>query len=298
LIFLPAAYNRRVTLVAGLDLRAFAAAHPRLAEAYLRQQERLGCVRPSWRFAWVTSAGGIVARVVYWGLPGAVAPCLIDVAIGDESAIADLLAASLARLGVTTIDYQPTRPLGAGRGVDEPAALEANGFALIATQQRLLHSGPPPRVPVMPGVELPAVHDLGLETLVPLVATVRSATSDRATAARPDPTAEVTALHEAAHDPRWWTVAIDDGVPVGFVLPIRTDGGPVIADIGVVPEARRRGIGRLLLAHGTAVVIGETGRVGADVDDGNAAMLATAFSVGYVAVAARAHWVRTAASAP
>jgi GNAT superfamily N-acetyltransferase len=286
-----------MSVVAGLNLPTFAGGHSRLEAAYLRDQERLGCIRPAWRFAWLDQNGAIRARAVYWGLPGAPKPCLLDVVIGgDDEAAAALLDTSLAELGIGAIDYQPTRPLGAGRGSDEPPALEANGFSLVATQRRLLHSGPSPVVPMIDGVELRAIGEVGPDVLVSLLAAVRSATADRATAGRGDAAAEVAALRQVAHDAAWWTLAFERGRPVGFVLPIRTDGGPVIGDIGVVPSARGRGIGRLLLAHGTAAVLGETGRVGADVDDDNRAMLAVASSLGYVAVADRAHWVRTEAS--
>jgi GNAT superfamily N-acetyltransferase len=277
----------------GLDLRACAAPHPRLAEAYLERQESLGSIRPEWRFAAVGGGGEILARVSYWGLPAGDAPCLLDVVIGaDEQATIELLAHSLGELGIGAIDYQPTRAAGCGRGMDEPSALEACGFALVATQQRLLHRGPPPPVPVISGFALRSVQELAYGDLVPLVAAVRSATADRATFMRPDVAAEIAALRAVAHDPAWWIVACEGDLPVGFVLPIRTDGGPVIGDIGVVPSARGRGVGRMLLAHGTAAVLGETGRVGADVDDANAAMLATASAVGYRAYAARAHYRR------
>ena len=284
-------------MVAALDLGSFAAAHQRLTELYLRRQEALGCIRPEWRYAWVDATGAIRARAVFWGLPGADRPLLLDVVLGDDGeATAVLLAAGLRELAIGAIDYQPTRALGAGRGADEPSALEACGFALVATQTRLLHSGPPPAVDALSGVELRAIAEVGYDTLPSLVAEVRRATADRGTGDRTDGDAEVASLRQVAHDPRWWTLAIETGRPVGYVLPIRTDGGPVIGDIGVVPAARGRGIGRLLLAHGTAAVLGETGLVGADVDDQNAAMLAVASSLGFVTVAGRAHWVRTDAS--
>ena len=280
-------------MVAALDLGSFAAAHPRLSETYLRRQEALGCIRPEWRFAWVDATGAVRARAVFWGLPGADRPFLLDVVLGDDDqATAELLAAALRDLAVGAIDYQPTRALGIGRGADEPSALEACGFALVATQTRLLHSGPPPAADALSPVELRAIAEVGYDALPSLVAEVRRATADRGTGARTDGEAEVASLRQVAHDPRWWTLALENARPVGYVLPIRTDGGPVIGDIGVVPAARGHGIGRLLLAHGTAAVLGETGRVGADVDDHNAPMLAVARSVGYEQVGARAHYVR------
>lgn len=240
------------------------------------------------------TTGAIRARAVFWGLPGGDRPLLLDVVLGDDDqATADVLAAGLSDLAIGEIDYQPTRALGAGRGADEPPALEACGFALMATQMRLLHSGPPPAVDALPGVELRAIAEIGYDALPSLVTEVRRATADRGTGDRTDGATEVASLRQVAHDPRWWSLALESGRPVGYVLPIRTDGGPVIGDIGVVPAARGRGIGRLLLAHGTAAVLGETGRVGADVDDHNTAMLATASAVGFRAHAARAHWARS-----
>jgi hypothetical protein len=282
-------------VVAAPDLGSFAAAHPRLTEEYLRRQEALGCVPPEWRFAWVDhTTGAIRARAVFWGLPGADRPMLLDVVLGADDEATEVLAAGLRDLAIGAIDYQPTRAVGAGRGADEPAALEACGFALVATQQRLLHSGPPPAFDALSGVELRAIGDVGYDGLPSLVAEVRRATADRGTGDRTDGDAEVASLRQAAHDPGWWTLALENRRPVGYVLPIRTDGGPVIGDIGVALAARGRGIGRLLLARGTAAVLGETGRVGADVDDQNAAMLAVAYSVGYAQVGARAHYVRPA----
>jgi len=281
-------------VVAALDLGSFTAAHPRLTETYLRRQEALGCIRPEWRFASVGPTGAVRSRAAFWGLPGADRPFLLDVVLGDDDqATAEVLAAGLRDLAIGAIDYQPTRALGIGRGADEPPALEACGFALVATQKRLLHSGPPPAVAALSGVELRAIAEAGYDALSSLVAAVRRATADRGTGERTDGDAEVAALRQVAHDPRWWTLALEHGQPVGYVLPIRTDGGPVIGDIGVVPAARVRGIGRLLLAYGTTAVLGETGRVGADVDDHNVAMLATASAVGFRAHAERAHWVRS-----
>ena len=294
-ISLASGYDGGMSVVAALDLASFAVAHPRLTDSYLRRQEVLGCIRPEWRFAWVDATGAIRARAVFWGLPGNDRPMLLDVVMGDDDeATRELLAAGLRDLAIGAVDYQPTRALGAERGADEPSALEACGFALVATQRRLLHSGPPPAVAALSGVELRAVAEVGYDALPSLVATVRTATADRGTGERTDGAAEVDALRQVAHDPSWWTLAVETGQPVGYVLPIRTDGGPVIGDIGVVPAARGRGIGRLLLAHGTTAVLGETGRVGADVDDHNAAMLATASAVGFRAHAVRAHWVRSA----
>jgi GNAT superfamily N-acetyltransferase len=283
------------TLVAGIDVAAFAATHARLTAAYLTAQERLGCIRPSWRFAWV-AGGAITARVVYWGLRGASAPCLVDVVLGDDDpATTQLLAASLDRLGIGAIDYQPTRTPGAGRSPSvEPAALEACGFALVATQRRLRHAGPAPAVVPVPEITLATADDVGDDALAALIAEVRAATADRATAGGADAAEVVASLRACDHEPAWWTIAIDRRAarPVGFVLPIRTDGDPAIADIGVVPGARGRGLGRLLLAHATAAVLPGAGGVVADVDDDNAAMLAAAARVGYQPFSARAHYVR------
>ncbi len=283
----------------GLDLLTFAADHDRLRYEYLAEQERLGCVRPDWRFACVADDGKVGARASYWGLPGATRPIELDVlvAAGSEpDAVARLLAFSLNELGLDTIDYLPVRPPGGARPFEtEPAALEAVGFELIAIQRRLEHGGDPPAAaPAPPGTEVCSVADLGYDLLIRLIAAAHESSGDRATRDH-NPVTELATLRQLEHDPAAWEIVSDrvSSRPLGFVLPARTpEGGGVIAFIGVVPDARGRGLGRHLLARGTRSLRCDSAspRVVVDVDDENTPMLCAAASVGYTEFASRAHY--------
>jgi RimJ/RimL family protein N-acetyltransferase len=286
-------------IVRGLDLMAFAADHDRLRLDYLAEQERLGCVRPEWRFAFVGDDGRVGARASYWGLPGGTRPVELDVLVAGDSDpddIARLLSASLTDLGITEIDYLPARPRGGTRSPEtEPAALEVAGFALLAIQRRLEHTAARPAVPPSPPeVTVRSVADLGYDVLVPLIAAAHESSGDRATRDR-EPAAELATLRQLEHDPASWHVGVDDTMSrlLGFVLPARTpERAAVIAFIGVVPEARGRGLGRHLLARATVSLRTDPSitRVVADVDAENTPMLRAAAAVGYTDFAARAHY--------
>lgn len=261
--------------------------HPRLAAAYLAEQERLGCIPPAWRFA----RGG--ARVNYWGLPGADRPMMIDVIVDDDAGgVRELLAASLAALRLAVVDYLADRPPGGERSlVTEPLALEALGFALIAMQVRLEHTAEVGGGELA-GIAIRPAAELSEPALCGLLGAVHSVSLDRATRDR-DPAADLAGLRALDHDPAWWEVAFDGATPIGFVMPTRTpEGAAVIGFIGVTPAARGRGIGRALLARGTATLRRDPAvtRVIADVDAGNAAMRRAAAAVGYVELATRAHY--------
>jgi len=60
---------------------------------------------------------------------------------------------------------------------------------------------------------------------------------------------ETLATHKrtGVFSPRWWHVALREGRPVGVVLLNNLEGRGEIAYLGVVPEARGRGIGRALV---------------------------------------------------
>jgi RimJ/RimL family protein N-acetyltransferase len=288
-----------VPVVRGLELAAFA--HPddeRLALDYLADQERRGCIRADWRFAHVDAAGAVGARVAYWAPPGAAAPLLVDCIHDDAAGTAGaVLGASLAALSIGAIDYMVARPDPAARGPrGEPPALEAHGFALVAIQHRLAHTGPVPPTAVPDGVALRSVADVGYDAIAQVFPAVQDASADRGSRDR-DPAGELAMLQSLEHDPTWWEVALDraTGAPLGFVAPALTgDGGSVIAMIGVAAGARGRGIGRCLLAAGTANLrrAEPTARIIADVDEDNAAMLRAAAAVGYAPFGSRAHYRR------
>ncbi|WP_017608758.1 GNAT family N-acetyltransferase [Nocardiopsis xinjiangensis] len=82
----------------------------------------------------------------------------------------------------------------------------------------------------------------------------------------------------------WWRVAtLEDGEPVGFVLPARNAKHPIIGYIAVLPEHRGRGYIDDLLAEGTRVLTEEGGesRVHAATDLGNVPMARAFDRAGY-----------------
>jgi len=289
-----------VPIVRALALDQFATDHPRLTRAYLADQEARGCIRPDWRFAWVDADGRVGSRVVYWGRAGDAAPILVDVVAADAAGtVGEVLAGSLAELGVGAIEYLADRAAGAPRAAGvEPDALERVGFTAISTQTRFVHTGPVAVPPWPAGVEVRSVAELGYEPLVELIAAVQTGSDDRATRDRAAAD-ELAALRGLDHDPAAWAFAVERSraAPLGFVMPaITPDGGRVIAFIGVRPEARGRGVGRGLLAVGTAALrrTAPDASIRADVDDANPAMLRATAAVGYRAVAGRAHYRRVA----
>jgi len=79
----------------------------------------------------------------------------------------------------------------------------------------------------------------------------------------------------------WWSIIDWDGVPSGLVLPVIFTGCArhgldegTIYHIGVVPERRGRGLGRLLLGRGTDVLLHHgVWRIMADTAAENAPMI-------------------------
>jgi len=87
----------------------------------------------------------------------------------------------------------------------------------------------------------------------------------------------------------WWKLAYDAaGDLVGFAIPSRNSGGPVVGFLGVVPEHRGRGYAADLLAEITAD-LADMGaqRIAADTDLGNVPMAETFRRLGYTNFAVR-----------
>lgn len=267
-----------MTVVRGMGLEAFAIeGDARFARDYLEDQERFGCMPPAWRFAWVGADQRVGTRITYWGPPGATAPMLIDAIRADAAGtLPRVLAASLDALAVDTIDYFADAA--------DPAA-EAAGFVVTATQVRFVHTGPVAPMAVPAGVALRSVAELGYDAVLRVLPRTQQASGDRSTRGS-DPAQLLAELRALDHEPAWWELAVDraTGEPLGFVAPARTgDGGHVIALIGVAADARGRGLGRCLLATGTASLRRDApaARIRADVDATNDAMLRVAGAVGY-----------------
>jgi GNAT superfamily N-acetyltransferase len=88
----------------------------------------------------------------------------------------------------------------------------------------------------------------------------------------------------------WWSVIAADGVPVGFVLPVVFTGCArdgldegAIYHIGVVPEHRGRGLGRLLLGRATDTLLAHgVWQISTDTAAENNAMVRVFTAAGYI----------------
>ena len=114
--------------------------------------------------------------------------------------------------------------------------------------------------------------------------------------------AKMAAVHAAAFDPGWsatelaasargngaFALAVDDEAMVGFVIARIIAGQAEILTIAVDPSARRRGIGRALVAA-TAGVAANSGAsaVFLEVDVSNASAIALYHGEGFVKVGVR-----------
>jgi len=131
------------------------------------------------------------------------------------------------------------------------------------------------------------------DVLVDLYARSRTSTLDRRTAATMlnprDYISELQTIGDPGFSSDLWLVAVEHDVPFGFALgAVRQDPmfkcrTGLVLEIGVVPEKRRRGFGRLLLTQALPVLT----EVGAEravslIDDANIASLRTHQPLGFV----------------
>jgi GNAT superfamily N-acetyltransferase len=100
---------------------------------------------------------------------------------------------------------------------------------------------------------------------------------------------DLDAYHEMPGERSWWKLAYDSaGDLVGFAIPSRNNGGPVVGFLGVVPEHRGHAYAADLLAEITAD-LADLGaqRIAADTDLGNVPMANTFRRLGYRQFAVR-----------
>ena len=266
---------------------------------YLRELWVAGNSRPSWCF--VAEAGGaFIARVVYWGMPNAPAPVLIDLLdIADDYDFVTvgevLLRRSLSALaahGAGTIEYHPeaNRHLGT-ISPDERTLMRRLGFRRIRTARRFerisTSAGP---AGTTGDLRFRSLGEVGDESFVGAIAAVNRDGLDRRIrrdveslgpeAAARRKFANSLALHA---QPEWWQLAYTPASElVGLVMPSLIDGQPVIDYIGVVPERRgRRHIDQLIARAIDVFEERDAPRIRADTDAVNHPMLAALRRAGF-----------------
>jgi ribosomal-protein-alanine N-acetyltransferase len=115
-------------------------------------------------------------------------------------------------------------------------------------------------------------------------------------------------LHAGSFDPAWSAhdiaellampgafglVALQDAAPVGFLIARAAAGEAEIITLAVLPPARRRGIGRMLLDAALAAAAGEGAeRIYLEVAEGNAPACALYLAAGFRAIARRPDYYR------
>jgi ribosomal protein S18 acetylase RimI-like enzyme len=86
---------------------------------------------------------------------------------------------------------------------------------------------------------------------------------------------------QVSRESDWWRLLCDQDKPIGFVLPVTFDEmvradtpWGTIFHMGVTPDARGRGFGRLLLRESVRILIGSgSQRIFCDTDETNAPMI-------------------------
>jgi RimJ/RimL family protein N-acetyltransferase len=237
--------------------------------------------RPGW--LWLATRGSdVIARLAWWGSPDSEAPQLLDVldvddactgidTVGVLTALIRTAHGGVVSDGSEVPEYIRFVPPG---WRDDPAtvravavrreALERTGARLLVERLRLeWRPGTPLASPTGRLRFRPLLDDAEVMELMTLVLEGTLDAHDRRGLERLSPR-EVATQHfqeELARykSPRsWWRVAfLDDGDPVGFVMPARNPYHAIIAYIGVLPQHRGNGYVAEILTEGTRVLAEE-----------------------------------------
>jgi len=131
-------------------------------------------------------------------------------------------------------------------------------LASLDYMERPINGSPLPQASLPDGIELAAWDPADRGMLEALLVETYVETLDCPGLAQMRTPADIVDGHLAAgdHDPSLWTIARSHGRPVGALLlspSPQTDSVEVIY-LGIAAEARGRGLGRALLAHGLGLV--------------------------------------------
>ncbi|MEV4617395.1 GNAT family N-acetyltransferase [Asanoa sp. NPDC049573] len=260
--------------------------------------------RPEW--LWVALRDDrVVARLGWWTIRAGEDPYVLDFFDFDDSPgsvdvalkLFEAATAAVFPAGGTLPQYIRFTPPD---WHDDPAAnqvvtariaaLESTGAKLLVERLRLewLPERGVPEVGT-PRLSFRPVNDRA--DLVALLTDVLEGTLDAHSQAE---LGRMSAAEQAAQQydeellgypsPRdWWRIGVlDDGTPVGFVIPARNSYNPIIAYIGVVPAHRGKGYIDELLAEGTRLLAAQdVPRVRAATDVGNVPMAKAFARAGY-----------------
>jgi RimJ/RimL family protein N-acetyltransferase len=260
--------------------------------------------RPEWM--WVALRGErLVARAAWWSRPDAGAPHYLDVFdLNDDEPDRVEAGVRLLETAMTTVTAEAVRrpeysvyvppgwrddPGERRRVQDRMTALERTGARLFVERLRLeWRPGSPVPAPTGRLTFRPAGDPA---ELIGLMTEVLDGTLDahgRADLTRMSPREAAEAQYEGelaryASPREWWRVAaLQDGEPVGFVIPAHNGYNPSIAYIGVRPAYRGHGYADEILAEGTRVLAAENvPRIRADTDLGNVPMARAFARAGY-----------------
>lgn len=234
--------------------------------------------RPEWM--WVAFRGEqLLARAAWWSRPGADAPMLLDVLDIDDGsrdpARVDIAVHMLRTAIAATIpsgarppDYVRFIPPGWRDNVvtrqvveNRMAIAKRTGARLFVERLRLeWRAGTPIRAPSRRLMFRPVTD--AEELLVLMTAALDGTLDAHSRAALRQMSAREVAVRQYEDEfagyssPRdWWQIAtLQEGAPVGFVIPARNDYNPIIAYIAVLPQHRGRGYVDAILAQGTRVL--------------------------------------------
>ena len=263
--------------------------------------------RPEWM--WVALRGDrLLARAAWWCRRGGDAPFVLDVLDVDDSLPEEVRVSTGVRLLSTataaTLAGGPPQPpysrfatpdwrdnaLTRRPVRDRMTIAERTGARLFVERLRLeWRHGTPVPGPSRRLVFRPAQDETELLALMTLVLDGTLDAHDRDDLTRMS-AREVAAGHyegELARytSPRgWWQVAaLPAGTPVGFVIPVRNDYGPIIAYLAVLPGHRGHGYVDDILAEGTRILARHGApRIRASTDLGNVPMANAFQRAGYV----------------
>jgi ribosomal protein S18 acetylase RimI-like enzyme len=242
-------------------------------EEYLQSVLSQRATRPEWLVVALEGETPI-ARGALWAPAGRPVPTdfvLLDADWADPSlAPAHALLARLheraRELGAEAlshhVDDPPAAPQYQEHAKERVKLLEDAGYTLLRDGLRWRYSGSPREQPA-PSLTFRTLAEVGDDAFVAAIAATYEGTRDswltRAMeehgalgAAR----ADFTDAQALEYEPEWWELAYVDGALAGVIMGARNPSSAVVWYVGVVPEARGRGLATQLVRRGTGRLLG------------------------------------------